>query len=77
MKNVTTLQREWIKWLLDPTGGREWLDIHIWAPSNLQRLHRVAIIREYGPDEEYLLNFIRTRFNENDFIKGKWMSYKG
>ncbi len=77
MKNVTTLQREWIKWMLNPDGGREWLDIHIWSPMNLQRLHRVTITKEYGPVEESVLNFLRNRFNEDDFIKGKWMSYKG
>ena len=77
MKNVTTLQREWIKWLLSSMGGREWLNIHIASPMNLQRLHRVTITKEYGGTEESLLNFIRNRFNEDDFIKGKWMSYKG
>lgn len=77
MKNVTTLQREWIKWMLNPDGGREWLDIHISSPMNLQRLHRVTITKEYGPVEESVLNFLRNRFNEDDFIKGKWMSYKG
>jgi len=77
MKSVTTLQREWIKWLLSSMGGREWLNIHIASPMNLQRLHRVTITKQYGGTEEALLNFLRKKFNEDDDIKGLWMNYKG
>ena len=77
MKEVTWLQREWIKWLLSSMGGREWLNIHIASPMNLQRLHRVTITKQYGGTEEALLNFLRKRFYEDNYIKELWMNYKG
>jgi len=77
MKNVTTLQREWLVWLLTEPVGRIWLDKQIQAEPNVFKLHRVTIDREYDESTRELLNFILGEFNKNRGIKDIWMNYKG
>jgi len=77
MKNVTTLQREWLVWLLTEPVGRMWLNEHIQAESNIFKFHRVTIDREYDTPTQVLLNFILSEFKKDSLIKDMWMHYKG
>jgi hypothetical protein len=77
MKNVTTLQREWLVWLLTQPVGRIWLNEHIQADGNIFKLHRVTIDREYDTSTRELLNFILGEFKKDSLIKDMWMHYNG
>lgn len=76
MKKITALQREWLIWLLVEPTGRIWLNEHIQAESNIFKLHRVTIDREYDNLTRDLLNFILREFKKNTSIKSIWMQYK-
>lgn len=74
MKDLLDIQKKWVDWLLKTHNGREWLDMHIVSPSNIQRLHRVTIHRQYDSVSEFLLNYLLGVFNRDEDIKSKWVN---
>jgi len=74
MKDLLDIQKNWVDWLLKTHNGREWLDTHIDSPTNIQRLHRVTIHKQYDSVSEFLLNYLLGAFNRDADIKSKWVN---
>lgn len=71
MKNVTTLQREWLLWLL--TDQRDWFDKHIEvSEAGRLRIQKAYLNMEYDTMTEHLLNYILEEYNKDRVIKEKW-----
>ena len=69
-KVLQPIQKKWIGWLL---GERwMWLNIHINAQANHQRLNWSYTTGLYDVRTEQLLNFLLNKFNEDDGIKREW-----
>jgi hypothetical protein len=71
MKNVTTLQRDWLGWLL--TDQRDWFHKHIEASeAGRFRIQKAYLNMEYDTMTEHLLNYILEQFNKDLVLKEKW-----
>ena len=69
-KRLSVTQKEWLGWILEVQ--RDWLNIHINAPVNIEKLYWSYITGIYDAPTQQLLNFILNRFNEHTITKGKW-----
>jgi hypothetical protein len=74
MKDLVDIQWDWVNWLIKSRNGREWLDTHINSPTNIQRLHRIIIHRQYDSVSGFLLNYLLTEFQKDESIKSKWVN---
>ena len=72
-KTLTPTQREWLRWIIKEYW--EWLNIHINAPVNHQKLNWSYTTGFYDGGTGALLNFIRNRFNEDEEAKRQWREY--
>lgn len=67
---LTLRQKKWLGWII--TNQWEWLNIHINAPANHQKLNWTYTTGLYDISTKELLNFILNRFNEDEVTKAFW-----
>ncbi len=71
MKNVTTIQKEWLAWLL--VDQRDWFYKHIEvSEAGRFRIQKAYLNMEYDTMTEHLLNYILEQFNKDVVLKEKW-----
>jgi hypothetical protein len=69
-QTLTLLQKKWLGWII--ANQWDWLNIHINAPANHQKLNWTYTTGLYDISTKGLLNFILNRFNEDEGIKREW-----
>ncbi len=71
MKSVTTIQKEWLGWLI--IDQRNWFDKHIeLSEAGRLRIRKAYLNKEYDTMTEHLLNYILEEFNKDVVLKEKW-----